>query len=285
MIWPNLGFYNGISDLSDHTSKSILFIQFNMHKMESIMAKMYTDTTKWDEESFQNLSPKMKLVKLYLWDKCDHAGIWKINLGLMSYQIGTKVTLEEILEHLGDDLERRENFILIKSFFEFQNGTKSFNLNNNCHKSAKNLLDKFQGLASPSPTPDQGLCNVMYCNSNGNSNGNVKEEFVKNKLPELAKIWNKHCGPLAKVIGTTPERDRKSKERLREAKAEEWVRVIEKIVESDFCTGKGNTGWKADFDWLTKPGTRLKVLEGKYDNKKGQTLNWDWFLKDEDGKI
>ena len=50
---------------------------------------------------------------------------------------------------------------------------------------------------------------------------------------------------------------------------DEWTAVIQRIQASDFCSGAGNTGWVATFDWLLKPDTATKVLEGKYDNRAG----------------
>jgi hypothetical protein len=49
-----------------------------------------------------------------------------------------------------------------------------------------------------------------------------------------------------------------------------WQDVIERITKSGFCRGDvaGSDGrtWRADFDFLTRLDTHLKVLEGKYDD-------------------
>lgn len=45
-----------------------------------------------------------------------------------------------------------------------------------------------------------------------------------------------------------------------------WAGVILRIAKSDFCRGENDRGWKADFDFLVRRDTHLKVLEGKYDN-------------------
>lgn len=39
-----------------------------------------------------------------------------------------------------------------------------------------------------------------------------------------------------------------------------------KVARSEFCTGKNDRGWKADFDWFLKPDSLVKVMEGKYAN-------------------
>lgn len=40
--------------------------------------------------------------------------------------------------------------------------------------------------------------------------------------------------------------------------------AIKRIAESKFCTGDNDRGWTATFDWLLRPGTVTKVMEGKY---------------------
>lgn len=84
------------------------------------MAKRFTDTSKWAKESFASLSLKMKLVWIYLCDNCDHAGVWDINIGLMSYQMGQKITLPEICNGLGDKVHVSGKKLFIPSFFNFQ---------------------------------------------------------------------------------------------------------------------------------------------------------------------
>lgn len=125
------------------------------------MAKRFTDTAKWDKGSFMELSPKMKLAWDYLCDKCDHAGVWDINVKLMSVQIGWEYSLEEILEGLGDKVELRGSKLFLPSFIEFQYG--NLNPENRVHKS---ILDRVEKLSpkslsntrptKPHPSPIQG---------------------------------------------------------------------------------------------------------------------------------
>jgi hypothetical protein len=86
---------------------------------------------------------------------------------------------------------------------------------------------------------------------------------------EFFNLWNNQCGSLPKARELTPKRIKSIKQRLaEEPDMNTWSLVINKMAKSDFCNGNGSTGWKADFDFLLKPDTRAKVLEGKYDNKK-----------------
>ena len=39
------------------------------------------------------------------------------------------------------------------------------------------------------------------------------------------------------------------------------------VQKSNFLVGKNNTGWTANFDWIMKPSTVVKIFEGTYKNK------------------
>lgn len=114
------------------------------------MAKRFTDTGKWDKGSFAELPAYTKLIWLYLCDKCDHAGIWDANFGLMSYQLGEQITRNDILA-LGDRVEwLSESKLFIPGFVEFQYG--ELNPDNRAHLSVIKRLQKegaCKGLTSP----------------------------------------------------------------------------------------------------------------------------------------
>jgi len=89
-------------------------------------------------------------------------------------------------------------------------------------------------------------------------------------LPPLAEIWNQHCGTLPKIRGCGGTRRRQAEARWREKPdAEYWAEVIGRINRSPFCRGTNNRGWRANFDFLCRPETQHKVLEGQYDDGGG----------------
>lgn len=105
------------------------------------MAKRFTDTDKWKKPKFSKLSMKMKLVWMYLLDNCDHAGIWDLNLDLLSFQIGEKVTDNDLVEAFSNKLIRiSETKYFLPDFIEFQYGT--LNHANRAHESVINRLKK-----------------------------------------------------------------------------------------------------------------------------------------------
>jgi hypothetical protein len=105
----------------------------------------------------------------------------------------------------------------------------------------------------------------------------LKKEVKKGEarvraLPPEAILWNKERGVLPAVLDCGSSRDRQLQARKRE---EFWVSnfesAVKKVKMSDFCTGKNDRGWKASFDWLLRPDTIAKVMEGRYDNRVKKT--------------
>lgn len=90
---------------------------------------------------------------------------------------------------------------------------------------------------------------------------------------DLAELWNENLpDPFPKIRKTkslSSKRKSAIKARLREnPNPEYWTEVFKKIRESNFLKGQSDRGWVADFDWLMRPDSAEKVLEGKYKNFK-----------------
>jgi len=130
-------------------------------------AKRLTDSNKWDDPWFMELENDYKLVWLYLLDKCDHAGIYKINLRLLNFHTQANIkgwgTIEEAF---GNRLVTiSEELCFIPKFLKFQYD-KGLNAKNNCLKSVRDILEKYDLSAkvielfgSDFLTLDQGLNN------------------------------------------------------------------------------------------------------------------------------
>lgn len=91
--------------------------------------------------------------------------------------------------------------------------------------------------------------------------------------------WNA-CAPSALPIWRelTPKRRKLARQRLRERRIggpDGWAAVIRRIAESSFCrgdvppSGSRTTPWRATPDWLLRPDTATRVLEGQYDDPEG----------------
>lgn len=62
------------------------------------MAKRFTDTEKWKDEWYTELSNDYKVIWQYILDNCDIAGIFKRNMKAINYYCNTNVSADEVLE-------------------------------------------------------------------------------------------------------------------------------------------------------------------------------------------
>jgi hypothetical protein len=86
-------------------------------------------------------------------------------------------------------------------------------------------------------------------------------------VPPLFKIWNESCGSLPKVLRLTKKRESQIKARMREEpNLVVWQKAIASLATSRFASGENKNGWRANFDFLLKPDSLTKILEGNYDN-------------------
>jgi len=109
------------------------------------MANRFTDSRKWDDPWFRKLPCKYKAFFIFLLDKCNHAGIWKVDFESAEFHIGENMVKSEVLEVMnGRIVELKEKWFIPK-FINFQyqvNGPEDLNPNNRVHKSVIDLLTK-----------------------------------------------------------------------------------------------------------------------------------------------
>lgn len=109
------------------------------------MAKRFTDTTKWNEDWFLELSNSYKLFWIYICDNCDHAGIFKPNKRIFELIVGEKMNVTDFLESCNLDkvriVELENGRWYLTGFISFQYGGK-LNINNRVHKSILSVLTK-----------------------------------------------------------------------------------------------------------------------------------------------
>jgi hypothetical protein len=88
----------------------------------------------------------------------------------------------------------------------------------------------------------------------------------------LQTVWNDLKAPEQPRWKET-SKARKAKADSRWKERDDWPEVVKRIAASSFCRGTNDRGWVADPDWLLKPDTATKVLEGKYDDRAGTQTN------------
>lgn len=113
--------------------------------------------------------------------------------------------------------------------------------------------------------------------------GDKKEADPDKRLADWCRLiettWN--ATALPKIANWSDQRRRKLSERLKNNYFRiHWKKAILKMASSDFCLGKGKTGWKASVDFfLENDNNFVKALEGRYDGKGGAAGSSDPFLK------
>ena len=112
------------------------------------MSKRFTESNKWDDPFFCELSNEYKLLWIYILDKCDHAGIYKVNSRNANFSLGHNFDWDkEVPEKLGERivLINKEKWFIPK-FVYFQYGELCDN--NRVHTSIIRILQK-EGVFKP----------------------------------------------------------------------------------------------------------------------------------------
>lgn len=97
----------------------------------------------------------------------------------------------------------------------------------------------------------------------------VSKKTAPDEADALAGLWNDVTQPpLPRCSKVTPKRRKVALARLADRPMSEWALVFDRINASSFCRGETGGTWVADFDWAMKPETAVRVMEGKYDDRK-----------------
>ena len=108
------------------------------------MAKRFTETMKWNEDWYLELSLPEKLFWIYICDNCDHAGIFKPNKRMFELLIGNEINVQSFLDNVNVNKARicvlGNGRWFLTGFIEFQYGNK-LNPNNRVHKSILKILN------------------------------------------------------------------------------------------------------------------------------------------------
>lgn len=122
----------------------------------------------------------------------------------------------------------------------------------------------------------------------GNANNKDKEEDkdIKKEIPLTGDIERKEKNSLSSAsllnefISLCPlfpapkfmtdSRKRGEATLLKTFTVEKIREAFTKANASEFLQGKNDRGWKATFDWILKPDSITRILEGKYDSRNPQ---------------
>lgn len=104
------------------------------------MAKRFTDSDKWKDPWFSDLTTEMKLFWLFVLDTCDHAGIWKDQLKYFNFVNNCSLSIADLDPYFNKRLFLiGESVYFIPKFIHFQ--YPNFNPSkNNAHKGVVSSL-------------------------------------------------------------------------------------------------------------------------------------------------
>jgi hypothetical protein len=96
----------------------------------------------------------------------------------------------------------------------------------------------------------------------------VQSDKPKLSPQGLMALWNDNRGALPACQKLSRGREKLARSRVLDIPdPDQWRQIIQRIAKSNFCSGANDRGWRADIDFILRPDTGTKVLEGKYDNR------------------
>ena len=119
-------------------------------------------------------------------------------------------------------------------------------------------------------------------NTNKNDKNDKNDKNIFNNLSNdklfvpLIQKWNELPDAITKIstLKKDTQRYKMLSQRVSEYGENKVLEAIEKIKQSSFLQGSNNKGWTITFEWFVRPNNFVKVLEGKYTNKKIQKGNF-----------
>lgn len=118
------------------------------------MSYRYTNSDKWTDSWFSDLSPNAKLLFIFLYENCDNAGVYEVNKKFMLFLLGyTETELKEAIGEIKKAYIKSNDGsrIWLKNFLKHQK-LMPLNWKNNAHKQIISILeenvadkDKFKG--------------------------------------------------------------------------------------------------------------------------------------------
>lgn len=123
------------------------------------------------------------------------------------------------------------------------------------------------------PVPSQTLTTKPLPTNQGKTKTHVASDTGRLACPheEILNLYHTHLPTLAAVKIWNDKRKKLLQARWREDEKRQslefWERFFQYVAQSDFLLGKSGQ-WQADLEWLLNSSNFVKVIEGKYENRK-----------------
>lgn len=203
--------------------------------------KRFTDADKWEDEWFFRLSPFSKLVWMYILDRCDHAGFWKVNRPMAETCLGTRIDWTLTESDLAGRIEPQSGGTIwfVPKFLKFQYPK---GLDDNCkpHKGVISILRDRNSLERVTKLFGNSYLRVQDKDKEKDRDSSLsKRESAEREIGPTPEEHDGLCAPY-------PSGDKRIYPKQQTAK----VGLVEWIVHHPRCIlGKDRDLWQGLFDY------------------------------------
>lgn len=165
------------------------------------MAKRFTDTAKWDKSWYRKLGSRLRDLRSYILDKCDHAAIIEIDLETFQHFIGEPVSMDDISKAFRNRIQIvNDDKLFIPSFIKFQYKVDVIGLNpeNKVHRSVIQRL-KSLGIIKPLASSSQGAKDKDKDKDKAKDKNKAKDKALKFDFDIIYKYYPKQTGGKAGI--------------------------------------------------------------------------------------
>lgn len=200
------------------------------------MAKRFSETKIWEDTWYQELPLTWKLVWKYLCDKCNEAGIWKVNLKLADFQLNLKIKWNEIDKYINNGklrIHKEQDVWIIVDFIEFQYGNKIFESPHPFHQKIKKMIEKH---------PFDRVSNTLHNTFKEEIREEVKEEVKETikKTNTVSEIFAYFCEKTGRKLVLSNDRKKILQDRIKEgATLDDMKKAVDNFVDDDWADRHG----------------------------------------------
>lgn len=240
-----------------------------------------------DNKVVDDFTPEDKYFYLYLFTnpQTNLCGCYEVSLKTMSDQTGyTKETIERLLDrfenvHQVIKYSKRTKEVLLLNWFKYnwQGGKQKIGIGNEIENVKDDtfrakLINLYSQKFDEEYTPCKGLvyplqATVTVTDTDNNNLSNSNKGI--NNIDKVMGMYSEICVSYPKAKSVSDARRKAINARLKTYSLDDFKEMFTKAEASDFLKGKNDKNWSATLDWLLKDSNFAKVLDGNYDNKKG----------------
>ena len=99
----------------------------------------------------------------------------------------------------------------------------------------------------------------------------IERDKEKIDYKGICNAFNDLCPSFPSIKSISEARKKAIKARLNTYSFDDFMTLFKKAEASSFLKGENNRNWTATFDWLIKDSNMAKVLDGNYDDRKGES--------------